>query len=117
MRDAGEAGQIFFEALIGREADPGWSPSSKVGESGAPADALHFFQGGAGAVGGADQRAHAGAGDEVYGNICGQQGAQYADMGDAASESAGEREAHARPGRVGIFAAIRESAELVRGYA
>ena len=100
-----EAGEIFFEALIGGEAEPGRGPAAEIGEAGVRADALHFFERRAGTIGGADQRADAGAGDSVNVNALVAQNPQHADVRDAAGEAAGQSQADFGAREVWRFAA------------
>ena len=88
-----QARKIFFQTVVGGEAQPRWRPAAKIGKAGVRADALHFFERRAGAIGRADQRADAGARNGIDVNARVAKNAQHADVRDAAREASGQSKA------------------------
>ena len=100
----------MLEALVGRHAHARKRPAAEIAESRFGALALHFVERRSAGIGGGDQRANAGAGDDIDGDLVLFQDAKHADVRNAAREAAAEREADFR---ATAFLGIREGAQAI----
>jgi hypothetical protein len=86
--------QEMLERCVRCHAHARKLPAAEIAKGGGCALALHLGEGGAAGVGGGDQRAHAGSGDEINRDLVLFEHAQDADMRNAARKSAAESQAY-----------------------
>ena len=98
-----ETMEEIIEALVGSHAHARKRPASKITEASQTSLASHFVEGCSAGIGGGDQSANAGAGDEINGNLVLFQDAQYANVGDAPRESAAQRDSDFGPRTAGVI--------------
>lgn len=101
----------FFEAIVGGETEPGGGPAAEVSELDFVGGEFHGFERSSGTIGRTDESADAGAGDDVDGDACFAKDAENTDVGDAAGETASERNADTRTRGAAGRAAISKGTE------